>query len=60
MDRNCSMSECIKQPYPENSRPINDNQFYHRTLEERVKDFGGKLGPYRETDWGTAQGREIW
>lgn len=32
----------------------------HRTLEERAKDFGGKLGPYGEFDWGEPVGRERW
>ena len=31
----------------------------HRTLEERAEDFGGKLGPYTEFDWGEPVGREI-
>lgn len=34
--------------------------FRHRTLEERAADFGGKLGPYEEYDWGEPVGREIW
>ena len=32
----------------------------HRTLEERAKDYGGKLGPYEEFDWGEPAGRERW
>ncbi len=32
----------------------------HRTLEERAKSFGGKLGPYEEFDWGEPVGREKW
>ena len=24
----------------------------HKTLEERAKEFGGKLGPYEEFNWG--------
>lgn len=32
----------------------------HRTLEERAKEFGGKLGPYEEFDWGDPEGRERW
>ena len=32
----------------------------HRTLEERAKEYGGKLGPYEEFDWGTPVGRERW
>lgn len=31
----------------------------HRTLEERAEDFGGKLGPYTEYDWGDPVGREM-
>lgn len=30
----------------------------HRTLEERAKEFGGRLGPYEEFDWGEPEGRE--
>ena len=32
----------------------------HRTLEERAEEFGGKLGPYEEFQWGEAVGRERW
>ena len=32
----------------------------HRTLEERAKEYGGKLGPYEEFDWGEPVGRERW
>lgn len=32
----------------------------HRTLEERAQEFGGKLGPYSEFDWGESVGRERW
>ena len=32
----------------------------HRTLEERTKEFNGKLGPYEEFDWGEPVGRERW
>lgn len=32
----------------------------HRTLEERAKEYRGKLGPYEEFDWGTPVGRERW
>ena len=32
----------------------------HRTLEERAKEYGGKLGPYEEFDWGEPMGRERW
>lgn len=32
----------------------------HRTLEERAKEFGGRLGPYEEFDWGDPEGRERW
>ena len=32
----------------------------HRTLEERAKKYGGKLGPYEEYDWGEPVGRERW
>ncbi|WP_178041773.1 AbrB/MazE/SpoVT family DNA-binding domain-containing protein [Frisingicoccus sp.] len=32
----------------------------HRTLEERAKEYDGKLGPYEEFDWGEPVGRERW
>ena len=32
----------------------------HRTLEERAKEYGGKLGPYEEISWGESCGRERW
>lgn len=32
----------------------------HRTLERRAEEFGGKLGPYEEFDWGEPVGRERW
>lgn len=32
----------------------------HKTLEERAKEYGGKLGPYEEYDWGEPVGRERW
>ena len=32
----------------------------HRTLEERAKEYSGKLGPYEEFDWGEPVGRERW
>ena len=32
----------------------------HRTLEERAKEYGGKLGPYQEFNWGEPVGRERW
>jgi antitoxin MazE len=34
--------------------------FQHRTLEQRVKEFEGRLGPYDEFDWGEPVGRERW
>ena len=34
--------------------------FKHRTLEERAEEFGGKLGPYDEFEWGEPSGREGW
>ncbi len=32
----------------------------HRSLEERVAEYGGKLLLDGEFDWGEAKGREIW
>ena len=34
--------------------------FKHKTLEERVLEYRGKLGPYEEFEWGEAEGREQW
>ncbi len=30
----------------------------HRTLEERAKSFGGKLGPYEEFEWDMDENNE--
>ena len=35
-------------------------KFKHRSLEERARASGGKLGPYTEFDWEEAKGREVW
>lgn len=32
----------------------------HRTLEERAKEYGGKLNLDGEYDWGEPVGREVW
>lgn len=34
--------------------------FKHKTLEERVAEFGGKLNVDGEYDWGEPAGREVW
>lgn len=34
--------------------------FRHRTLEERAKDYGGKLGDFTEVDWGKPLEGEVW
>lgn len=34
--------------------------FKHKTLEERAAEYGGKIEPYEEYDWGKPQGREFW
>lgn len=34
--------------------------FRHKTLEERVAEYGGKLDLDGEFDWGKPVGREIW
>ena len=34
--------------------------FRHKTLEERVAEYGGKLELDGEYDWGEPVGREIW
>ncbi len=39
---------------------IIEKAFRHRTLEERAAEYGGKLGPYSEFDWGDPVGREVW
>lgn len=33
-------------------------QFSHKTLEMRAEEYGGKLGPYEEMDFGEPVGRE--
>ena len=35
-------------------------KFKRRSLEERARAYGGKLGPYTEFDWGEPKGREVW
>ena len=35
-------------------------QKQHHTLEERAQEYGGKLGPYEEFEWGEPVGRERW
>jgi len=32
----------------------------HRSLEERAREYGNRLGPYEEYDWGEPVGREQW
>ncbi len=44
----------------ENGKIIIEKNIRHKTLEERAGDFGGKLGPYEEYDWGEPVGREAW
>ena len=34
--------------------------FRHKTLEERAEEFAGKLGPYKEMNFGEPKGREKW
>lgn len=34
--------------------------FRHKTLEERAKEFNGKLMLDGEYDWGEPVGREVW
>ena len=43
-----------------NGTIILSKTFKHKTLEERVLEYRGKLGPYEEFDWGEAEGREQW
>ena len=44
----------------ENGKIIIEKVFVHRTLEERAAEYGGKLGPYEEFNWGSKEGREVW
>ena len=44
----------------EGNQIVFEKKFRHRTLEERASEFGGKLGPYKEADWGDPQGQEVW
>lgn len=39
---------------------LQKRSFKHKTLEERAMEHGGKLGPYKEFDWGVPTGREVW
>ena len=34
--------------------------FRHKSLEERAKAYGEKLGPYGSFDWEEPAGREVW
>lgn len=43
-----------------NGQIILTKPFRHKTLEERVADFGGKLSLDGEFDWGQPIGREVW
>lgn len=44
----------------EAGRIIIEKSCRHKTLEERAEQYGGKLGPYEEFDWGEPVGREVW
>ena len=44
----------------EDGKIILSVNFRHRTLEERAKKYGGKVGTYEEFDWGDPVGREVW
>ena len=60
------MEECgLRLNDPVNLRVIDgriviEKTFRHRSLEERAAEYGGKLGPYSEYDWGEPEGREVW
>ena len=43
-----------------NGTIILSREFRHKTLEERAKEYGGKLNLDGEYDWGEAVGREVW
>ena len=36
------------------------NDFQHKTLEQRYKEYGGEIGSLEEHDFGEPVGREIW
>lgn len=44
----------------QNGMIVLSKSFRHRTLEERAKEYGGKIEPSGEFDWGEAVGRELW
>lgn len=46
--------------YVEDGKIILEKQHKHRTLEERAKEFMGKVGPYSEYNQGNTSGRERW
>lgn len=29
-----------------------ENQYQHKSLEKRIAAYGGKIGSYKEYDWG--------
>lgn len=43
-----------------NGNIVLSKTFKHKTLEERAADFEGKIGPYKEFEWGELIGREQW
>ena len=43
-----------------NGQILLSKPFYHKTLEERAAEYGGKLDLDGEFDWGEAEGREVW
>jgi len=43
-----------------NGKIVLEKQFRHKTLEERVAAYGGKLILDGEFDWGEKVGREVW
>ncbi len=45
---------------PLKARVYAAQRFRESILEERVAEYGGKLGPYSEYGWGEHKGREAW
>ncbi len=44
----------------EDGKIILSKTFKHKTLEERVKEFGGEMPKFEEYNWGQPEGREVW
>lgn len=53
------LNEILKVDVSE-GKIILSKKFRHKTLEERVAEYGGKLSLDGEYDWGDPVGKEAW